>query len=238
MNIKQVALMTILSCGAIHSIGIASKPIPILCISSMHRMISTVHGIGISPIKRMISPVHGTVISMTILSCRTIHSASDDKTMSIALLDMGKPADVALLNSYLDEMIAKREADISDLKPTHDRMRTWYSTEFPEGYKRYTDDRTLELVAEATFWAYHMPVRTFIEALTYAEIRKFQPLRLSWEETDFGRALDDCFKKIKKPSMSHEASFAMQQAAWSLHIKKVGKDVFDAEQEAYSKSSL
>ncbi|MCX7114508.1 MAG: hypothetical protein NTW08_01130 [Gammaproteobacteria bacterium] len=55
--------------------------------------------------------------------------------------------------------------------------------------------------------------------MSYAEIRKFQPLgeRFS-KETERARLINDVCAKLVKPAMSHEASFALGQAAWCVYV--------------------
>lgn len=83
------------------------------------------------------------------------------------------------------------------------------------------DDRSLMLMAEATFWSVHLGLEPLLAEMRFAEIKNFQPLAESMATTQTRRAclIQQVSKKLKQPKMSHEASYALGMAAFCVYAR-------------------
>ncbi|MDX1900719.1 MAG: hypothetical protein SFW66_01785 [Gammaproteobacteria bacterium] len=119
---------------------------------------------------------------------------------------------------------------------THAEMVDWLDkyVNSPEFIASYSDRHSLELIAEATFWAVKLGLEPHLAEMNYAEIREFQPLAERWEKmTVRAIFIDDVCNKLTKPGMSHEASYALQQAAWCVYVHKNSLIKLQEEEKSY-----
>mgnify|MGYP003647134022 CR=1 FL=1 len=160
--------------------------------------------------------------------------------LGVGFFNMRKPNDVQALNAIIDTQIAENEAANQSLKPTHAKMVEWLKSyvnedRFIASFTSQDDgERTLELVAEATFWSVNLGLDVLMAKMSHAELRIFQPLREKMlEKTERTQLISAVCDKLVKPAMSHEASFALQQASWCVYIKNNSMDKLQEEDKQY-----
>ncbi|MCX7114507.1 MAG: hypothetical protein NTW08_01125 [Gammaproteobacteria bacterium] len=73
---------------------------------------------------------------------------------SLRMFDPRKPTDIAALNALIDSEIASKDEENEQLKPTFEKMTEWLKryVKSPEFMGMYKEERSIELMAEATFW--------------------------------------------------------------------------------------
>jgi hypothetical protein len=70
--------------------------------------------------------------------------------------------------------------------------------------------------------------------MSYAEIRSFEPLaERHFKKTERTDLIDDVCKKLVKPAMSYEASYALGQAAYCIYIHHNSYDKLKEEEKLY-----
>lgn len=159
---------------------------------------------------------------------------------SLRMFDAKNKSHIAELNSIIDAEIARREDEIEPLKLTHEKMIEWLkvyvnSSDF---LALYPDERSLELMAEATFWSVKLGLEIHLAKMSYEEIRTFHPVMESFtEETPRARAIEKVCSKLVKPAMSHEASYALGQAAWCVYVHNHTFEKMQEEKGEYESSS-
>lgn len=159
---------------------------------------------------------------------------------NLRMFDAQKESYIEELNSIIDAEIARKEEEIESLELTHEKMIEWL-----KGYVNssdfltlYADKRSLVLTAEATFWSVKLGLDSHLEKMSYKEIRTFRPLMESiMERTSRAYAIQDVRSKLVKPAMSHEASYALGQAAWCIYVHNKSYEKMQEEEIEYNSGS-
>ena len=148
-------------------------------------------------------------------------TGSKDTSFNLYLFNSRNKSHIKQLNTTIETEIARNEEKIEPLKLTHQEMVEWLKTyvDCSDFMAFYTDERSLEMIAEATFWSIELGLEKHLAQMCYEEIRAFQPLmeRLT-KQTPRARAINEVCSKLKKPAMSYEASFALGQAALCVYV--------------------
>jgi hypothetical protein len=175
-----------------------------------------------------------TVALLVPITIVSVASMEEDpaKRITLSAINMSNPQDVELLNSILDNMRDRRDSEIAHLSPTLERIIDWFKGEYGDvcfpGILEC--ERSLSLVSEATFWSHNLSLKDFFDKWDYKQVKKFSPLEeMILKSSLLGEATKKVAHKLVQPSMSHEASYALKQAAWIIYKKRVGAEVFDRE---------
>ncbi len=128
-------------------------------------------------------------------------------------------------------------------------MITQFETKYPGCYSYFWGETeksdpdvfvySLKLASEALFHAEGTDFARLVDEMTYIQIEKLEPLKMSYQldgPTEIGKALKDLFDKLKVPSMSHHASWAVNRATRILYINRVGLETYEREVEDFSKT--
>jgi hypothetical protein len=101
-----------------------------------------------------------------------------DSRFNVRLFNPSNPSHIKALNAIIDAEIADKDEENKPLNVTHAKMVDWLKkyVNCPAFLKSYSDDRSLELVAEATFWSVKLGLEPLLAKMSYAEIRGFHPL--------------------------------------------------------------
>lgn len=141
------------------------------------------------------------------------------------------------LNALIDLEITQKGEKNMPLNATFEKMIAWLRRYLnnPTFIAQYSDRRSLELVAEATFWSVQLGLETHLAKMSYAEIREFQPLDERFQDNITRRSalIDEVYKKMLAPAMSHEASYALGQAAWCVYVRTNTLEKMRREERAY-----
>jgi hypothetical protein len=161
---------------------------------------------------------------------------SGRSVISLTVIDPSNPQDVGNLNHTLDRMRAEQDESIWHLAPVIEKMVDWFKAEYGSvcDVSILNDEFYLKLLSEATFFTHSLPLKSVMDGMTYGDIRKFMPIQEIFEKTPFGIELDKAVKKMKIPSQSDEASWALQNVAWVIYLKRVGEKTFKREEAAYN----
>lgn len=156
--------------------------------------------------------------------------------IQLAVLDMHKEGDRSALQQILDAQLEAHKASrlYNDVQPTINKMVELWRQENPDFSKSITDEYSSKLVAEAWFWSKNLGLFDVLTASgwdTYDKIRAFQPLGIMHGMREAPAGLKEKIKlvsnKMVVPSMSHEASYALGQAAWTYFVSKIGVEEFE-----------
>jgi hypothetical protein len=134
-----------------------------------------------------------------------------DIGFDLRLSNPSNPPHIEALNAVIETI--QRDAYV--------KMAEWLKlyVRCPDYLALISDEYSLELVAEATFWAVKLGLEEHLAKMSYAEIRKFQPLKERFlKNTERSALINDVCRKLTKPSMSHEASYALGEAAWCVYM--------------------
>lgn len=161
-------------------------------------------------------------------------SKNEDQVF-LTLYDPKKNPDVSKLNELIKAGIGISEEQNTDLKPTYVNMVEWLEkyVKSEQFIKMYSDEKNLELVAEATFWTVNLGLDKLIAKMSHQEISKFQPMtegRLT--TTERTTLINKVCDKLTKPAFSFESSYALGQAAWAVYVKNNSYEKLIAENEA------
>ncbi|MBI5448280.1 MAG: hypothetical protein HY939_06095 [Gammaproteobacteria bacterium] len=171
--------------------------------------------------KREYKDISGEYKDISGYPTRSMFYSRPNLRFNLLMFDCQKPTHIEALNALIDSEIANKDEKTKQLKLTFEKMTEWLKryVNSPEFMATYSDERALELVAEATFWSVKLGLEPHLAAMSYAEIRKFQPLNESFfEETERSKSINDVCDKLVKPAISHEASFALAQAARCVYV--------------------
>lgn len=155
---------------------------------------------------------------------------------ALRLFDSKNPSHIEALNVLIEAEIAQKDEDNKPLEKTFENMTEWLKkyVNSPDFLKLYSDSRSLELMAEATFWSVKLGLDTHLAKMTYREIREFHPLEERFgNKTERSILIDEVCKKLVKPAWSHEASFALGQAAWCVHVHNNSFKKLKEEEQLY-----
>lgn len=150
--------------------------------------------------------------------------------------DMHKEGDRNALQQFLDTQLEAHKASklYNDVQPTINKMVLLWRQENPDFSKSITDEYSSQLVAEAWFWSKNLGLFDVLTASgwdTYDKIRAFQPLDIMHGMGEAPAGLKEKINlvsnKMVAPSMGHEASYALMQAAWTYLASKIGAEEFD-----------
>ncbi len=139
----------------------------------------------------------------------------------LRLFNPSSPPHIEALNTAIDAEVIQRDEKNKPLNKTYVKMIEWLKlyVNSPDFLASYSDQRSLELVAEATFWSVKLGLEEHLAKMSYEEIRKFQPLKERFlKTTERSVLINEVCKKLTKPATSHEASYALGQAAWCVYI--------------------
>jgi hypothetical protein len=166
------------------------------------------------------------------------NNPEDPKIVGVQLvaLDMHKEGDRNALQQILDAQIEAHKASklYNDVQPTINKMVELWRQENPDFSKSITEEHSSQLVAEAWFWSKNLGLFDVLTTSgwdTYDMIRAFQPLGIMHGMREAPAGLKEKIKlvsnKMVVPSMSHEASYALGQAAWTYFVSKIGAAEFE-----------
>jgi hypothetical protein len=161
---------------------------------------------------------------------------NESTKLSLKFFDLQNQSDIDALNAFIDNEIAQKDEKNKPLNATHQKMVAWL-IKYVNSYdfmKMYHDTRSIEAIAEATFWSVQLGLEPHLAKMSYAEIRKFQPLQeRTFENTERSKLIKDVCAKLMKPAMSHEASYALGQAAWAVYVHHNSFAKMQEEGDAY-----
>lgn len=164
-----------------------------------------------------------------------------DSGFNLRLFNPKNPSDIKALNNIIDAEIARADEANKPLNLTHEKMGEWLKkyVNSPDFLSSFSDRRSLELVAEATFWSVKLGLEPLLAKMNYAEIRKFKPLsERHLEKTERTELIDAVCEKMAKPAMSHEASYALGQAAWCIYIHNNSFSELQKQQKLYESNEM
>jgi len=213
----------------------------------MTSLLNTTATLFKSSVKPPNSLLNSSKISHQLLSglVRNYTSKKDEENehkLIVNFLNPKDPTDNKFLQTLMDAEIIHFTRTQEHLHPTQAKMTEWLkiyvnSPDFLNTYHR--SQRSLEFTAEATFWSVKLGLEPFLQKMTYAEIREFSPLAecfLMRGYTERAEFIKRVCEKLTKPSMSHEASFALQQAAWCVYVHFNSYERLQKEEELYKSS--
>lgn len=158
---------------------------------------------------------------------RAFSIKNNSNGFSFGVFNMSNPDDVRKFDKVVEDVIESSE---TPKKPTQmvEQSNQYVTTE--EWLRKYVDDeefigsysdeRSMALVAEATYHSALLGLEDHLAKMSYAEIRKFHPLKEMFDaKTDRASLIKKVSSKMKKPAWSHEASYALQQAAWCVYAR-------------------
>lgn len=196
---------------------------------------------AITTIESYIRPGSITIEPLQQQSQKDSSNKKNESGFFLKLFNPKNPSDIKALNAIIDSEIARADEENKPLNLTHAKMVEWLKkyVNSPEFLKSYTNERSLELVAEATFWSVKLGLEPLLAKMSYSEIRKFQPLSERFlETTERTTFINDVCKKLVKPAISFEISYAIGQAAWCVYMHNNSFQKLQEDQTQYESSGL
>lgn len=137
----------------------------------------------------------------------------------------------------IEILIAQKNIKNKKSKLDYKKMVKWL-TEYvncPEFLATYSDNdnRSIELVAEATFYSVNLGLDEHFLKMSYSEIREFQLLNEMLLLSEREKLIRSVLSQLKKPAIIQEAQYAMGQAAWCIYIHHYSYKKLQEENEAY-----
>lgn len=148
-----------------------------------------------------------------------------------------KPITREDMTKMTNALIAKKNEEVKPLHQKYAEMIDWLKTyvNCSEFINSYTEERSLELMAEATFLAVNSGdgLESLINKMGYEQIREIQPNPLHIPKTELDKSIDKVFHKITRAALSYEAGYAIQQAAYCIYIHYHSYEKLKEEEQLY-----
>jgi hypothetical protein len=164
-------------------------------------------------------------VFLFLLSCITSSYAMQPIQLSIFNMQTATNNELQALNQLIQNGIGIKDNENQRFTETFANMGDWFKKYCvnKEFLYRNFDERSLELVAEATFWAVNLGAGNFVKHMSYLDIKRIRPLAGTGMPEGLAKIMDMVSEKLQKPAWSHEASYAMMQATWAIYAVEHNK---------------
>jgi hypothetical protein len=130
--------------------------------------------------------------------------------------------DCATLIQNIKQEIDQTLAELKSQKELQKTLIDWLKLNYDEYVSTVTDQNTLAIIAEATFWCVKCDLDAYFESMTFKQIRNLDFNEIATSDHAFRHLFHLAACKLIFPTWDYEKGFALREAAWAIYIKKHG----------------